>query len=73
MNYAKYKKLDVTKRNELNEYPDMSKISSWALDAVRWANALKLIIGSDNKLNPTEGATRAEAVTILVRFIENVK
>ena len=73
MNYAKYKKLDVTKRNELNEYPDMSKISSWALDAVKWANALKLIIGSDNKLNPTGDATRAEAAAILVRFIENVK
>jgi len=72
MRYCKFKGYDVTKTCSLDGYTDSGKISAWALDAMKWANAEKLITGSNNKLNPKDGATRAESATILVRLIENV-
>jgi len=71
--YAGMKKYDVSKTVKLNSFTDSAKVSSWASDALSWANAAGLITGtSAGKLDPKGNATRAQAAAILMRFCENV-
>lgn len=59
----------ATDSNRSFRYTDAASVSSWALDAVRWANAEGLIIvRTDTTLVPRGNATRAEVATILMRF-----
>ena len=70
-NYATFKKLDVSKTTDLENFSDRSEISSWALPAMQWANAEGLVNGRTAETLVPEGtATRAEAATLLMRFIE---
>ena len=72
--YAKYKGYDVSKSADLSSYTDASSISSWALDAMKWAYAEELITGrTETTLAPKGSATSAEAEEILNRFSEKVK
>ena len=66
----RYTKSEAVKENKLSAFPDADKISSYAFDAVNWAVAEGLIVGSDGKLLPQESATRAEIATILMRLLE---
>lgn len=71
--YADYKGYDVSKTNALDKYTDAGKIDSYARTAMEWANAQGLITGETaTTLNPTGGATRAQAAAILRRFCEKV-
>ncbi|MEA4891487.1 MAG: S-layer homology domain-containing protein [Peptococcaceae bacterium] len=71
--YAKAKGYDVTKTAELTKYTDVSSLSGWAYDAMKWANAEGLIIGTtDTTLSPSGTATRAQVAAILMRFAENI-
>ncbi len=50
--------------------PDASQISSWALEAMRWAASIGLIEGDETgALNPTATTTRAQAATFMVRYL----
>jgi len=72
-NYAKWLELDVAAVAILDDYADADKIADWALEAMRWAVAEDLIKGrSDTELAPKGTATRAEAATILMRFVEQI-
>lgn len=72
MRYAKYKDIDVSAQTDLSGYKDSDKISSWAKEAMSWANAVGLIKGrSETTLDPTATATRAEVAQILMRFVED--
>lgn len=72
-NYAKYKGYDLSAANDLSGYSDAWKISSWAMTALRWANANKLVNGySSTVLGPTNGASRAEAAAIFMAFCQNI-
>ena len=58
---------------DLTGFADYSRISGYALDALHWANAEKLVSGrSETELSPQGQATRAEVAAILHRFAENV-
>ena len=71
--YATYKKYDVSTAGDLSKFPDADKVSSYAVDAVKWANAAGLINGSnDGKLYPAGNATRAQVAAILTRFCKNI-
>lgn len=71
--YSKLKGYDSSKANDLAAYTDAENISGWALDAVKWANAVNLITGrTETTIVPGGNATRAEAATILMRYMENV-
>ncbi len=72
MNYAKFKGYDVSMSADLSKYTDAGSISSWAKDAISWANANALIQGDGAKLTPTGNAERCQVAAILQRFIENV-
>ena len=50
--------------------PDASQISSWALEAMRWAASIGLIEGDETgALAPTATTTRAQAATFMVRYL----
>lgn len=73
--YAEYKGYDVSAGEDTNilSFADAGKISSWAKDAMQWAVAAGLMNGkSQNNIDPSGKATRAEMATILYRFCENV-
>lgn len=70
--YAKYAGYDVSQSSALTGFVDGHTTAGWALEAMQWAVGSGLIQGKDgNILDPAGLATRAEAATILQRFIEN--
>ena len=55
----------------IGSYTDADQVSSWAKEAVTWAIANGIINGvSEKKLAPQGTATRAQAATILLRYID---
>ena len=72
-NYSKYKKMDLTAKNDLSSFADSEKISSWATTAFEWAVSSGLISGKDNSmLDPSGKATRAETSAIIKRYAEKM-
>ncbi|MDR3148394.1 MAG: S-layer homology domain-containing protein [Oscillospiraceae bacterium] len=70
-NFAKQKGINTSKTTDLSAYTDWSSASSYARDAMSWAAAEGLILGrTADTLAPKGNATRAEAATLLRRFIE---
>ena len=52
-------------------FTDADEISSWALDAMRWATGNGIISGKGNGiLDPAGKATRAQAAQMLMKFME---
>jgi len=73
LRYADYKKYNTSKTNDLAAFTDADSIASYALGAMKWANAEGLIIGrTATTLTPTGTATRAEVAVILTRFMEKI-
>ena len=71
--YASYKGYSVARNNNLSQYADAGEIHSYALSAMKWANAVGLINGRTNStLVPGGTATRAEVAAIFHRFVENL-
>lgn len=74
--YAESKGIDTNRQADLSSYPDEEQISSYARDAMAWANAAELINGNkiDNTvfLQPKGNATRAQVATILIRYINSL-
>ena len=72
--YAKYKGYDVSVGEDTNiiSYEDFDQIGKWAVPAMQWAVGAGIIRGRTvSTLVPGEGANRAEAAAMLMRFIEN--
>ncbi|MCL2662937.1 MAG: S-layer homology domain-containing protein [Oscillospiraceae bacterium] len=56
--------------NALTSYTDRNAVSPWATDAVNWAVANGIMgVGTGNRLNPGDSATRAEAITMIYRAV----
>lgn len=73
LRYAQFKDYDTSTVADLSCYADVNRVSSYALEAVQWANGVGLIQGrSETELVPDGTATRAEAAAILMRFALNV-
>lgn len=71
--YAKAKGYDVAASADISGYTDASNVSSWAVDAMRWAVGAGLINGRTATTLASQGnATRAEVAAILMRFAQNV-
>lgn len=71
--YAQHKGYDVTAKADLSVFTDAAQVSTYATDAMAWANASGLISGtSATTLSPAGSATRAQVATILMRFCENI-
>ncbi len=71
--YTTYKGYDVTNHADISGFTDAQQISHYALDAIQWAIAEKLITGiTETTLVPDGNAVRAQAATILARFCQNI-
>ena len=57
-----------TATGSVTSFTDNAKIATYALPAMKWAVGNGYIGGSNNKLNPTGQATRAEVAAMLHRF-----
>ena len=57
-------------KGDLTAFTDAAKVSAWAKDAMAWAVGEGVLKGSDNALNPTGTATRAETAQILMNFFK---
>lgn len=69
--YAKWKGYDVSGRNDLSQFHDKARVSSWALEAMMWANHAGIINGkSSARLDPLGKATRAEIAAMMNGFIK---
>ncbi|MPM41042.1 hypothetical protein SDC9_87691 [bioreactor metagenome] len=68
--YAAHKGYEMSGLADLSAYADAP--SDWALEGMRWAVGQKLLQGSEAGLNPRGSADRAQAATILQRFIEGI-
>ena len=73
--FAQLQGKDVSRgdTNTLNGYTDAGTISSYALTAMKWANGMGVISGTDNStLMPKGNATRAQAACMIQRYIINL-
>ncbi len=74
---ANYKKIEVSASD--NAFTDAASISAWAKADVDTAVALEIINGFKNdkdgtySFKPAEGATRAQAATMLARLVKKIK
>ncbi len=69
--YATYKGYDISGRNSLVAFTDTEKISSYALDNIKWAVDAGLVNGKGNGiLDPLGNSKRCEIAAILHRFID---
>ena len=68
-NYARTAGYPISARADLSKFSDADEVSSWAAEALSWANAVELINGvGGNRLSPGGNATRAQVSAILHRF-----
>ncbi len=69
---GEYKKLDVSARADLTSFPDYEEVSSYAEDALAWANSEGIVngsgVGEKTMLDPKGNATRAQVAALLMRF-----
>ena len=69
--YASAQNLTVSApADALKEFSDRDLVSAWAVDAMRWACSRGIINGVDGALQLDAPATRAQAVKMLVSFME---
>ncbi|WP_068613208.1 S-layer homology domain-containing protein [Paenibacillus tuaregi] len=69
-NYAKANKLNMNANQSLSPFADSGKISTWAIDAMKWSVSNELISGKGNgKLDPKGAVSRAEAAALINRFM----
>lgn len=72
-NYADKMGYPIPKTLEAVTLADNAKISSWAKDAVKAMQQAGILSGkANNLLDPNGNATRAEAATVLHRFVEAI-
>lgn len=71
--YAQKLGLDTTVRADLSNYEDADQVSDWAVEAMRWAVGAGLVQGTSNTtISPKGTATRAQAATFIMRFMEDI-
>ena len=72
MRYSEYRKYSTIISGDIQIFDDAIEVSSWANDSLNWAVGNGIINGrSQTELAPRGTATRAEAATMILRFIWN--
>ena len=71
--YAQVRGYSTSERADINSFPDISEVSGWAVEHMRWAVGCGMIngknIGGTYYLDAKGNATRAECAAMLMRFI----
>ena len=69
--FALYAGLDTTNTSDITTFADSGNISSWSLDALKWAVGSGILGGrTDGSLDPQGLVQRCEVAAILNRFIK---
>lgn len=69
--YAELTGEDVSKTTSLDGFKDGGEVSSYAVDALKWAAAEGIVTGKTGGIiDPQVGATRAETAAMFMRFCE---
>lgn len=70
--YAQMKGQDVSAQADLSQYQDAGSVSEFALTAMKWAVAEKILTGKYGQtvLEPQGNGLRAEYAAILMRYLE---
>jgi hypothetical protein len=67
--YAEHKGRDMTASGDVwGTFPDNGEVSSFAVDAMRWAVSLEIIRGAGGRLLPGNTAPRAEVAQIIFNY-----
>jgi hypothetical protein len=71
--YAKLQGKNTSQTSDYSAYIDAANVSDWAREAMAWAYATGLVTGrTATTLAPLGTANRAEAATLLQRYLENI-
>lgn len=72
--WAQSKGYDVSVGENVNilSYTDAAEVHEYAVPALQWACGAGIVNGTDGRLAPRSGATRAELATMLMRLYENI-
>jgi len=69
--YAQFKAQDVSESADISTFDDFHQVSSYAHEPLGWAVARGYLNGrTETSIAPADYATRAEALTVLYRFIK---
>lgn len=70
--YATVKNLNKAfNSNALDNFSDKNQVSSYAVEAMKWAVSQGIISGKGGRLDPKGNATRAECAAMVTRLLEN--
>lgn len=61
---------EVQKLSEAKNFKDVDTVPSWATESMGWAVKTGLMKGANGELRPNDSLTRAEAATMLMRYLE---
>lgn len=68
--YAKLQEFGMGRSGEYSSFPDASRVSTYASEAMKWAVGNEILSGKSNgNLDPQSYATRAQVASILYRFL----
>lgn len=67
--YAQFVGMESKGESDLAEFADAGAVSDWAMEAARWSVGNEYIVGSGGVLRPTDESVRAEAATVICRFL----
>ena len=71
--YAQVRGYSTSERADINSFPDISEVSGWAVEHMRWAVGCGMIngknVGGTYYLDAKGNATRAECAAMLTRFM----
>lgn len=68
--YAEYKGMNLDYHGDLSQFVDSYRVSSYAQESLSWAVGAGVVTGKNGQmLDPKGNATRAEAATMLQRFV----
>lgn len=72
--YSEYAGITVLSPGSLEVFEDGEKVSSWAVDAMKWAVGNQFITGKGGAtLDPRGMATRAEVAAVMQRYLETLE
>ena len=69
-NILKVEKVSLTDKEIVKNYKDYNEIAVWAVEGVGLSTQEELVKGIDGKFMPRKNANRAEAATMIYRFLE---
>ncbi|MGO5113633.1 5'-nucleotidase C-terminal domain-containing protein [Candidatus Avoscillospira sp. LCP25S3_F1] len=70
VSYAAYEQKNTQQTADLSGYTDVAQVAGWAESYMETAVGMGLISGSNNALNPTGTATRAQVAQLLLDYFK---